>query len=162
MWEFEGVSKMSSFFPRSILSIEHLMWLLSRSEIILSQDNKALLKIPAIRNLEHPEWGEILQDFFVEVYTRNAGTVYWSIFPLFYYAHYHPLAVFHIMPNLILRAEEIVQTLQSCDFKPSYNKGSVIVVDLALVLKDCPVPQGIFICFEGAYKALLKKAKPVL
>ena len=161
-WEYEGVRKTSSFFPKAIVSTHHLMWLLSQSEEILSQDSKAVLKIPAVRHLEHPEWGELPRDFFVEVYKRNAGTVYWSIFPLFYYANYRPKATFRIMQDLMLQAEEIISLLQSCDFKPSYEKSCVIVVDLAPVLKGSPVSQGIFICFADAYKALLKKGKTVV
>ncbi len=151
-WEHKKVKKQSTFFPQTIDSIEHLVDIFAMSEEVLREGNRSLRKVLAF---QYPGQKELQAEFFIEVYSRNEGTVIWSAFPLFHYMTYHPDDMFHFTHDFSMTAQQIIDLLASGPFKLAYSNESCDVIDIAPLDARFPVSQGILMRFDGPFKAFI-------
>lgn len=149
-WDGGAGPKFSTFFPRHIETLEHLLWLLAQGRPCINQDNKAILQIPATKT-PHRDWEPLEYPLYVEVYQRAQGTIYWSAFPIFYFARYVEETVFNITTTYKISSKELLERTTFAVSKDprliSYDADSHYYIDVAPLLPDCGVPKGILIGF---------------
>lgn len=151
-WGTDAKKKMSTFFPSTIANEDHLIWLLSQGEEIVRQDNKAILEIRPVNPPYTEKWPTLQFPLFVEVYKRESGTVYWSVFPIFYCAPFVADAAFHITDDYRITGEELIGMIHAdpklVEKHMQFTTKDKVWLDIAPLLKGSPVEKGILIYFD--------------
>lgn len=136
--------KKSSFFPRTIQTEVELLEIFVDATKLCSSKNRALFK------------ANTNDLFYFEIFYREDIYIV-SAFPIYYFALYTEGATIHLTPSLSVPMKELHSTLAALTpeeyeklVRYTFKEGetSYTILDVASLIKDNPIEQGIYVQFE--------------